>query len=220
MPSLRQTRPTRCGSAPSTWRCSGRPPTRQGWPSSPSTRRRRWPWCRPITCSLPSTRSAAADLDGEPILIPLDDVVALGSRTWNPVPIIGPRMPRKQQNSSPRGSACSSFRNRLRGYITARTSPTARSPTHPHALWRLPSQKDRSRIWSRSSSESCGVANPVRREGEPSKRRSAPHGRRLSRSRPHARLRVRSPASRVGPSGVNADVMGPVLTTRNLRLRR
>ena len=43
------------------------------WPSSRSTRRSRWPWCPPITFSARPTITAA-DLDGEPILVPLDDV--------------------------------------------------------------------------------------------------------------------------------------------------
>ena len=101
-----------------------------------------------------------------------------------------------------RASVRSSFRSRWRDCITARTSHTARSPTRPPAPWRSPSPRGRSPHWSRSSSESCGAANPVRREGGPSRRRNAPHGRRPSPSRPPAPPRERSPASRARPSAV------------------
>ena len=87
----------------------------------------------------------AADLDGEPMLVPLDDVVDWAARPRHPGR--APTRDHRGRNRTRRRGArrCSSFRSRWRGCTTARTSRTARSPTRPPAPWRSPSRRGRSR---------------------------------------------------------------------------
>ena len=136
-----------------------------------------------------------ADLDGEPILIPLDDVVA-----WAAAP--GVQVDHRPETTKDATELVAAGIGALivpqsLARLHHRKDLTYRPITDaPTCRWRSPSRRGSSRHWSRSSSESCGVANPVRREGGPSRRRNGPHGRRPSRSRPPGPPRARSPASR------------------------
>jgi DNA-binding transcriptional LysR family regulator len=119
-----------------------------------------------------------ADLDGEPILIPLDDVVA-----WAAAP--GVRVDHRPETTK---DATELVAGGIGVLIV------------PQSLARLHHRKD---LVYRPITD---AANPVRREGDPSRPRNAPHGRRPSPSRLPAPPPARSPASRAAPSAVDADV--------------
>ena len=124
----------------------------------------------------------AADLADEPILIPLDDVVA-----WTAGVEIEhrPETAKLAMELVAAGTGAlivpqSLARLYHRKDLTYR--PITDAPTCARVA-RRPGG-DRTTSWSRSSSASCGVARPARRAGRPNRRRNARHGRRPSRSRP------------------------------------
>lgn len=128
----------------------------------------------------------AADLEGEPVLLPLDDVVGWAARPG----ILIEHRPETTEAAIElvaAGLVYWSFLKSLARLFRRRDvtyRPIARRARKSPLRW--PSPTARNRHWWRTSLASCGAASPVHRADEANRRPSAPRGKGIRQARPPA----------------------------------